>query len=42
MKVQKHKFDALLRKLVKASPLPQKKIKAAPQRSPKPIIPPKN
>jgi hypothetical protein len=38
MKVDKAKFDDLLGKLIKAKPLPKKKVKAAKKRSPKPII----
>jgi hypothetical protein len=38
MKVDKHKFDDLLGKLLKAKPLPGKKVKAPKKRSPKPII----
>jgi len=38
MKVEKAKFDDLLGKLIKTKPLPEKKVKAAKKRSPKPII----
>jgi hypothetical protein len=38
MKVEKAKFDDLLGRLLKAKPLPEKKIKAPKKRSPKPII----
>ena len=38
VKVDKHKFDNLLGRLLKAKPLPEKKIKAPKKRSPKPII----
>lgn len=38
MKVEKQKFDDLLGRLIKAKPLPEKKVKAAKKRSPKPII----
>jgi hypothetical protein len=38
MKVEKDKFDNLLGRLLKAKPLPEKKIKAPKKRSPKPII----
>jgi len=38
MRVEKKKFDDLLGRLLKAKPLPVKKIKAAKKRSPKPII----
>jgi hypothetical protein len=38
MKIEKAKFDDLLGRLIKAKPLPEKKIKAAKKRSPKPII----
>jgi len=38
VKIEKAKFDDLLGRLIKAKPLPEKKIKAAKKRSPKPII----
>jgi hypothetical protein len=38
LKVDKSKFDDLLGKLIKAKPLPEKKVKAAKKRSPRPII----
>ena len=38
MKVDKQKFDDLLGRLIKAKPLPEKKVKAPRKRSPKPII----
>lgn len=38
MKVEKTKFDDLLGRLLKAKPLPEKKVKAPRKRSPKPII----
>jgi len=38
MKVEKAKFDDLLGRLIKAKPMPEKKIKAPKKRSPKPII----
>lgn len=38
MKVDKAKFDNLLGRLIKAKPLPEKKVKAPRKRSPKPII----
>jgi hypothetical protein len=38
MKVEKQKFDDLLGKLIKAKPLPEKKIKAPKKRSPRPIL----
>jgi hypothetical protein len=39
MKIEKAKFDDLLGKLIKAKPLPEKKVKAAKKRSPKrPIL----
>ena len=38
MKVEKQKFDDLLGKLIKAKPLPERKVKAPKKRSPKPII----
>lgn len=38
MKVDKDKFDNLLGRLLKAKPLPEKKIRAPKKRSPKPII----
>jgi hypothetical protein len=36
MKVDKQKFDDLLGKLIKAKPLPEKKVKAPRKRSPVP------
>lgn len=38
MKVEKAKFDDLLGRLLKAKPLPEKKIKAPKKRSPRPIL----
>jgi len=38
MKVDKAKFDDLLGRLIKAEPLPEKKVKAPKKRSPRPII----
>ena len=38
MKVDKAKFDELLGKLIKAKPLPEKKVKAPKKRSPRPIL----
>lgn len=38
MKVEKQKFDDLLGRLLKAKPLPEKKIKAPKKRSPRPIL----
>jgi hypothetical protein len=39
MKVEKEKFDSLLRKLLKAKPEPRKKIKTKGKRGPKtPIL----
>lgn len=38
VKVDKDKFDALLGKLVKTKPLPEKKVKAPKKRSPRPIL----
>lgn len=38
LKVEKHKFDELLGRLLKAKPLPGKKIRTPKKRSPKPII----
>jgi hypothetical protein len=38
MKVDKQKFDSLLEKLIKANPLPEKKVKTPKKRSPHPII----
>jgi hypothetical protein len=38
MKVEKQKFDDLLGRLLKAKPLPEKKIRAPKKRSPRPII----
>jgi hypothetical protein len=38
MKVEKQKFDDLLAKLIKAKPLPEKKVKAPKKRSPRPIL----
>jgi hypothetical protein len=38
MKIEKQKFDDLLGRLLKAKPLPEKKVKAPKKRSPKPII----
>jgi hypothetical protein len=38
MKVEKQKFDDLLGRLIKAKPLPEKKLKTPKKRSPKPII----
>lgn len=39
MKVEKQKFDDLLGKLIKAKPLPEKKVKAGKKSSPKrPIL----
>lgn len=38
MKVDKQKFDDLLGRLIKAKPLPEKKVKAPKKRSPRPIL----
>jgi hypothetical protein len=38
VKVDKGKFDDLLEKLLKAKPLPEKKIRTPKKRSPKPIL----
>jgi hypothetical protein len=38
MKIEKQKFDDLLGRLIKAKPLPEKKVKAPKKRSPRPII----
>jgi hypothetical protein len=38
MKVEKAKFDDLLGRLLKAKPMPEKKINAPKKRSPRPII----
>jgi hypothetical protein len=38
VKVEKAKFDDLLGRLIKAKPMPEKKIKAPKKRSPKPIL----
>jgi hypothetical protein len=38
MKVDKIKFDDLLGRLLKAKPLPEKKVKAPKKRSPRPIL----
>jgi hypothetical protein len=38
MKVDKTKFDDLLGRLIKAKPLPEKKVKAPKKRSPRPIL----
>jgi hypothetical protein len=38
MKVEKAKFDDLLGRLLKAKPLPEKKVRTPKKRSPKPII----
>lgn len=38
VKVDKQKFDDLLGRLIKAKPLPEKKVKAPKKRSPRPIL----
>jgi hypothetical protein len=38
MKVDKAKFDDLLVRLIKAKPMPEKKVRTPKKRSPKPII----
>lgn len=38
MKVNKANFDNLLGRLLKAKPMPEKKVKTPKKRSPKPII----
>jgi hypothetical protein len=38
MKVEKAKFDDLLGRLLKAKPMPEKKVRTPKKRSPKPII----
>jgi hypothetical protein len=38
MKVDKSKFDDLLGKLIKAKPLPEKKVRTPKKRSPRPIL----
>jgi hypothetical protein len=42
MKVEKAKFDDLLGRLLKAKPMPEKKVKTPKKRSPRPIIEPKD
>jgi hypothetical protein len=38
VKIEKQKFDDLLGRLLKAKPLPERKVKTPKKRSPKPII----
>ena len=38
MKIEKQKFDELLGRLIKAKPMPEKKVRTPKKRSPKPII----
>jgi hypothetical protein len=38
MRVDKAKFDGLLGQLLKAKPMPEKKVRTPKKRSPKPII----
>jgi hypothetical protein len=38
LKIEKAKFDDLLGRLLKAKPMPEKKVKVPKKRSPKPIL----